>query len=109
MTAKQIESAIKTASKCIEKDAQLEKKLGIAEWDGKPTSRIQSSIDTNKAKTAALLDELAREEMSGTSIDFASVEGVAGCVACCVSQRPKGSAWIDARHRPAPLHRCTGK
>jgi hypothetical protein len=97
MTAKQIESAIKTASKCIEKDAQLEKKLGIAEWDGKPTSRIQSSIDTNKAKTAALLDDLAREEMSGTSIDFASVEGVAGCVACCVSEEIEQIKWEESK------------
>ena len=80
MTAKQIESTIKTASKCIEKDAQLEKKLEMAEWDGKPTARIESSIKLNKTKMYIMIGELAREELRGTDIDYSFDTGVADFV-----------------------------
>ena len=85
-----IETRIKTALAAFRKEEALEKKLEQAEWNNKPTARIESAIKTANSTFYAQIDALADAELSGVVIDYTAVSGSGGLcdfVGECIQER----------------------
>ena len=74
------ETLVKNAQKHVSKGLEISKKLELAEYLNKPCKRLEAAAKANTAKEVECLEELARREHGGESIDYSGFQAVADLV-----------------------------
>jgi len=80
------QTLIKRAQACAEKGLALDAKLEIAKCCGRPTKQIKNSILKTWGDEHGYLEELARREHGGESIDYGRFSSVADMVAETINE-----------------------
>ena len=80
------QTLIKRAQACAEKGLALDVKLDMAKYHGRPTKQIKKSIVTTWGAEYGYLEELARREHGGESIDYGRFSSVADMVAETINE-----------------------
>lgn len=61
---------IKRTQECFDRSEKLDKRYEVAQWQSKPVDYIRELAVSNSAKEYSFLEELAKREHGGESIDY---------------------------------------